>query len=172
MFSTMYTPPATLVNRIAPTEVDTFWRKTGRPVWGTVHDENAQVLGGVSGHAGLFSTASDLAVLLQMLLNGGTYEGKRYLDQDVIGRFLTRQSPQGSRAIGWDTPNLERSWAGSLISRRAFIHTGFTGTSVAVDPDRKLIIVLLTNRVYPTRDDTRIFRVRPAVHDAIIRAIK
>jgi CubicO group peptidase (beta-lactamase class C family) len=172
MRSTMYNPPASLLPRIAPTEVDTFWRRTGRPVQGTVHDENCEVLGGVSGHAGLFSTASDLAVLLQMLAQGGAYGGKRFLKEDVVRKFTTRQSASSTRAIGWDTPNPDRSWAGTLISRSSFIHTGFTGTSVVVDPERNLIVVLLTNRVYPSRSSTKIFAVRPELHDAIVKALR
>ncbi|HAL57802.1 MAG TPA: beta-N-acetylglucosaminidase [Bacteroidetes bacterium] len=172
MSHTMYNPPQRFWNRIAPTEVDTIWRKSRTAVRGTVHDENAYVLGGVSGHAGLFSTASDLSVFLQMLLNGGTYGGKRYLSEDVIRRFTTRQSDKSTRGIGWDMKNPTRSWAGSILSEKTFLHTGFTGTSVAVDPERNLIIVFLTNRVHPTRAGSKIFDVRPQVHDAVAKAIK
>ena len=154
-----------------PTEVDTFWRKTGTAVHGTVHDENAWVLGGVSGHAGLFSTAPNLAVLLQMELNGGVYGGKRYLKEDVLRKFTTRQSPKSSRGIGWDTKISPRGWSGELLSDKTWLHTGYTGTSVATDPMRNLIIVFLTNRVYPTRESQKIGIVRPKVHDAIVRAL-
>ncbi len=172
MTSTMYNPPQRLWSHIAPTEVDTFWRKTGRAVLGTVHDENASVLGGVSGHAGLFSTASDLAIMMQMLLDGGTYGGNRYLNAETIKQFTTRRSEQSSRGIGWDLKSPTHSWAGTLLSDRTFLHTGFTGTSVAADPERDLIIILLTNRVYPTRNNLKISAVRPRVHDAILRALK
>lgn len=170
MTSTMFNPPAWLQPRIAPTEVDTHWQKTNRAVRGRVHDENAAVLGGVSGHAGLFSTASDIAVMLQMLLQGGTYSGRRYLKEETIRTFTTRQ--QGSRAIGWDTKVSERSFSGRHTSTKTFLHTGFTGTSVMVDPEKNLIIVFLTNRVHPTRANTKIVEVRPRVHDALIEALE
>ncbi len=178
MTNTMYNPPRTLWPRIAPTEVDSFWQRTYTAVRGRVHDENAATLGGVSGHAGLFSTASDLSIFLQMLLNGGTYNGRRYISEETVRRFTRRQSQHSTRAIGWDTKNLPmnvrssgRSWAGTLMSNQTFLHTGFTGTSVAVDPERKLIVVLLTSRVYPTRNNVKIFEVRPKVHDAVVRAL-
>ncbi len=172
MTSTMYNPPASLLGRIAPTEIDTYWKKTGVAVHGRVHDENAATLGGVSGHAGLFSTASDLAILLQMLLNGGTYDGVRYLNQATVERFTTRQADGSSRGIGWDTKSSEHSFSGTLTSMKTFLHTGFTGTSVVVDPVKRLIVVFLTNRVYPTRENMKIGRVRPAVHNAILSAIE
>lgn len=172
MTSTMFNPPERLWNRVMPTEVDTFWRKTGKAVRGTVHDENAWALGGVAGHAGLFSAAPDLAIILQMVLNGGTYGGQRYLEKDVILRFTTRQSTKSSRGIGWDTKVSPRSFAGRYISEKAFLHTGFTGTSVVVDPTRDLIVVFLTNRVHPTRANQKLNAVRPAVHDAIVNALR
>lgn len=172
MSSTMYNPSQRLWSRVMPTEVDTFWRKTGVAVRGTVHDENAWILGGVSGHAGLFSTAPNLAVVIQMLLNGGTYGGKRYLKEETIRQFTTRQSEKSSRGIGWDMKSSSRSWAGTLLSNQTFLHTGFTGTSVAADPTRNLIVVFLTNRVYPTRANQKIAQVRPRVHDAVVKALK
>jgi len=172
MIHTRYNPPESLRTRIAPTEVDSFWQRTFVPVQGRVHDENAATLGGVSGHAGLFSTSSDLAIMMQMLLNGGVYGGKRYLKEETIQRFTTRQSGQSSRGIGWDTRSEGRSFSGSLTSPLTFLHTGFTGTSVVCDPEKKLIVILLTNRVYPTRNTSKIFRVRPEVHDAVLRAVK
>jgi beta-N-acetylhexosaminidase len=172
MSSTMFNPPERLWTHVMPTEVDDFWRKIGVAVRGTVHDENAWVLGGVSGHAGLFSTAPNLAIILQMELNGGTYGGKRYLREDVIHQFTTRQSEKSTRGIGWDMKPATRSWAGTLLSTKTFLHTGFTGTSVAADPTRNLIVVLLTNRVYPTRASQTINAVRPRVHDAVVRALE
>ncbi|HTY37514.1 MAG TPA: glycoside hydrolase family 3 N-terminal domain-containing protein [Bacteroidota bacterium] len=172
MSSTMFNPPERLWNHVMPTEVDNFWRKTGVAVRGTVHDENAWVLGGVSGHAGLFSTAPNLAILLQMELNGGTYGGKRYLKEEVLKRFTTRQFQTSTRGIGWDMKPAGRSWAGTLLSPNTFLHTGFTGTSVAADPTRDLLIVFLTNRVYPTRNSQKIAAVRPQVHDAVVRALE
>lgn len=172
MNNTTFNPPQKLWNHIAPTEVDTFWKKTGVAVRGRVHDENAATLGGVSGHAGLFSTASDLSIMMQMLLNGGTYNGKRYIKEETVKKFIQRQSEQSSRGIGWDTKTSQRSFSGTLTSMKTFLHTGFTGTSVVADPEKNLIIILLTNRVYPTRDNTKIFGARPKVHDAVIRALK
>ncbi len=172
MSNTMYNPPERIWNHVMPTEVDDFWRKTGVAVRGTVHDENAWVLGGVSGHAGLFSTAPNLAILLQMELNGGTYGGKRYLKEEVLRQFTTRQSEKSTRGIGWDMKPATRSWAGTLLSTKTFLHTGFTGTAVAADPTRNLLIVFLTNRVYPTRANVKINAVRPKVCDAVVRALK
>jgi CubicO group peptidase (beta-lactamase class C family) len=170
MTRTMFNPPASLVSNIAPTEMDTIFRK--QLVRGVVHDENAFILGGVSGHAGLFSTASDLAVLMQMLMNGGKYGGKRYLKSETIALFTTKQNEKSTRALGWDTKTVNGySTAGSFFSERSFGHTGFTGTSVWADPDRKVLVIFLTNRVHPTRANNKISKVRPAVHDAVIRAI-
>jgi len=171
MAGTMFNPPAALLSRIAPTEVDSFWQRTNLPVRGRVHDENAAVLGGVSGHAGLFSTAGDLAILMQVLMNDGAYGPDRYLSGEIIRAFTKRQSSASTRAIGWDTRNPVRSWSGSLLSNRTFLHTGFTGTSIAADPERNLVVVFLTNRVYPTRSNTKIFDIRPRVHDAVVRAL-
>ena len=168
MSSTMFKPPAALQERVVPTEFDSLWRK--ELVRGVVHDENAALLGGVSGHAGLFSTATDLAVFVQMLLNDGLYGGHRYLSTETIRQFIGARPPD-RRFLGWDFRSPEGSSSGTLFSEGSFGHTGFTGTSVWVDPERRLFVVLLTNRVYPTRENRRIYRVRPAVHDAIIRAL-
>nr|BCX00601.1 MAG: beta-N-acetylhexosaminidase [Bacteroidota bacterium] len=156
---------------IAPTEEDRYWRH--RLVHGTVHDETADALGGVAGHAGLFSTARDLAVFAQMLLNGGWYGGQSLLRPETIRLFTRRASPSSTRALGWDTRNAEGySSAGTRMSERAFGHTGFTGTSLWIDPDRNLAVILLTNRVYPTRENPRIAQVRAAVADAVVEAIR
>jgi CubicO group peptidase (beta-lactamase class C family) len=137
-------------------------------VRGEVHDENAFLMGGVSGHAGLFSSARDLASFAQMYLNGGTYRGKRVLSEATVRLFMERQpSPtRTTRALGWDTPG-EGSFPGSLASRSAIIHTGFTGTSIYIDPARDAFIILLTNRVHPTRQNLTINEARPAIHTAI-----
>ncbi len=172
MRTTMYNPPAMLLPRTAPTEIDDYWQKTGVAVRGRVHDENAAVLGGVSGHAGLFSTTSDLAIMMQMLLNGGTYGGKRYIKEETVKQFTTRQSQKTSRGIGWDTKSSDRSFSGTLTSMKTFLHTGFTGTSVVADPEKGIIVVFLTNRVHPIRSNTRIFDVRPKVHDAVMKALR
>jgi len=170
MEHTMYNPPDSLIKRIAPTEIDNYWRM--RTVRGRVHDENAAMLGGVSGHAGLFSTAADLAIIIQMLLNGGEYGGKRYLREETVKLFTKKQSDLSSRALGWDTKSPGGSSAGTLLSPTSFGHTGFTGTSIWADPERRLFVILLTNRVYPTRDNVKIIQVRPVVHDAVVECIK
>jgi len=172
MKSTMYNPPVELWKRIVPTEIDSFWKRTYVAVRGRVHDENAATLGGISGHAGLFSTASDLSKILQMELNYGIYNGKRYLDSGTIATFIKQQSANSSRAIGWDTRSAENSVSGQFASPQTFLHTGFTGTSVVVDPIKNMIVIFLTNRVYPTRNNQKISYVRPAVHDAVFRALK
>jgi len=169
MTSTMYNPPVSLHDRVAPTEIDTVWRKT--LVRGQVHDENAALLGGVAGHAGLFSTASDLAIYMQMLLNKGAYGGVRFLEESTVVRFTRTVVPGQDRFLGWDMKSLTGSSAGNLFSPSSFGHTGYTGTSIWADPIRKLSIILLTNRVHPTRANLKISRVRPAVADAVIRAL-
>jgi beta-N-acetylhexosaminidase len=169
MHSTTYDPPKSLLERVAPTEVDTLWRH--KLVRGEVHDENADLLGGVAGHAGLFSTASDLALYMQMLLNGGIYGGVRYLQERTIFEFTRSVVPGQERFLGWDMKSPTGSSAGSYFSLSSFGHTGFTGTSIWVDPERDLFVILLTNRVHPTRANLKIAKVRPAVHDAVIKAI-
>jgi CubicO group peptidase (beta-lactamase class C family) len=177
----LYRPPAALIDRIAPTENDP-WR--GRVVRGEVHDENAVALGGVAPHAGLFGTAPDLAHLAQALLDGGTFGGRRLVSRATVELFTERAGvPGSSRALGWDTPTDETgrrssvageagySSAGSLFSGRSFGHTGFTGTSMWMDPERGLYVVLLTNRVHPTRDNNQIREVRSRVADAVVRAL-
>ncbi|HEX7052061.1 MAG TPA: glycoside hydrolase family 3 N-terminal domain-containing protein [Longimicrobiales bacterium] len=157
-----------LLDRIAPTEVDTIFRMTH--LHGVVHDENAYAIGGVAGHAGLFSSVRDLAVFAQMLLNGGSYGGTQILHAETIRRYTTRQPDAGSRALGWDTPS-GLSSAGDYFSTRSFGHTGFTGTSIWVDPERDIFVVLLTNRVNPTRQNHRHVPLRRTVHDLAQQAI-
>jgi CubicO group peptidase (beta-lactamase class C family) len=164
MRNTMYRPDPALLPRIAPTEFDP-WRQ--RQPRGEVHDENAFALGGVAGHAGLFSTGADLARLARAYLNGGTLDGVRFARRETLARFTARQdSALSHRAIGWETPTGSNS-AGRLLSPSAFGHTGFTGTSIWIDPGRDLFVVLLTNRVNPTRQNLRISRVRVALADAV-----
>lgn len=162
MVDTRYLPPALLRDRIAPTERDP-WR--GRLLRGDVHDENAFLLGGVSAHAGLFSTGADLARFARMYLNGGTLDGVRLVDRETIRRFTTVQRPGFSnRALGWEVPTGTNS-AGRLMRAPAFGHTGFTGTSIWIDPANDRFVILLTNRVNPTRERTGIARVRTLVAD-------
>lgn len=163
-------PASELLARIAPTEQDP-WR--GRIVRGEVHDENAYALGGVAPHAGLFSTAGDLARFAQMLLYGGVFEGRRIVSRETVELFTRRADlvPDSSRALGWDTKSPTGSSAGNLFSANAYGHTGFTGTSIWIDPERDLFVVLLTNRVHPTRENNQIRTVRPAVADAVVEAL-
>lgn len=169
MHETMYRPPPELRARIAPTEYDP-WR--GRLIQGEVHDENAFALGGAAPHAGLFGTAGDLARFARMLLGGGVLDGRRILSPETVELFTHRAGIPGSdRALGWDTKSAEGSSAGTLFSPRSFGHTGFTGTSIWIDPDRRIFVVLLTNRVHPTRENNLIREARPAVADAVARAL-
>jgi beta-N-acetylhexosaminidase len=168
MKDSMYNPPKKKWPEIAPTEVDDRWRH--RLVQGEVHDENAYAMGGVSGHAGVFSTSPDLAVFCQMLLNGGVYAHQRILKRATIAEFTVPQPlAQNTRTLGWVVPT-ENSSSGHYFSAHSYGHTGFTGTTIWIDPDRQLFVVLLTNRVNPTRENHKIAEVRPAVHDAIMKA--
>ena len=161
-------PPRLWHTRTAPTEFD---RRRGRLLIGEVHDENAWALGGAAAHAGLFGTAAAVGQsarhLLQMLA-GRTGAFTR----PTLEAFIARRTeiPDSSRALGWDTA-LPTSSCGSRMSPRAFGHTGFTGTSLWIDPDRAIYVVLLTNRVHPTRENEAIKQVRPAFHDAAMEAI-
>jgi CubicO group peptidase (beta-lactamase class C family) len=171
--STTYNPLANGVpaDRIVPTEM-CAWRR--RRCTGEVHDENAASLGGVAGHAGLFSTAWDVAALGQTYLNGGSYDGVRILSSATVGEMTRPQVnfDDNPRGLGW----LQRSEAGSssgrLFGPRSYGHTGFTGTSLWVDPDRELVVVLLTNRVYGGRDPEGIVGFRPRLHDAVVEAME
>lgn len=177
MTSTRYLPPPEWLRRIAPTENDP-WR--GRILRGEVHDENAARMDGVSGHAGLFSSVPDLLTFGDWL--NGCYHGVAVESRDP-GRsspplcrwdlIWQRQNipPGSSRSIGWDTPSGGGSSAGSLLSPRSIGHTGFTGTSIWIDPTRDLVIVLLTNRVHPTRENNKMGPVRRGVADAVVREL-
>jgi len=183
MRDTRFNPGPDLVARTAPTEIDP-WR--GRLLRGEVHDENAHALGGIAPHAGLFGTATDLARFAQMQLHGGVFEQHRIVSRAVVERFTTRSGsvPGSTRAFGWDTPAASDkaprssvpgtpaySSAGSLWSVRSFGHTGFTGTSLWIDPEQRLFVVLLTNRVHPTRANNAIGAVRAQVADAVARGL-
>ena len=177
MTSTRFLPPESWRNRIAPTENDTVFRH--RLLRGEVHDENAGRLGGVSGHAGLFSSAPDLAKFARWLLWFRIDDPNRYcgpsaacLRRETVRLFTRRQNipPGSSRALGWDTPS-ENSSAGANMGPNAFGHTGFTGTSIWFDPDRGVFIILLTNRVNPTRANTKILQVRRRVADLVNDAL-
>ena len=169
MKRTMYNPGAEFLYDVLPTEVDDYFRMT--TVKGKVHDENAYLLGGVAGHAGLFSTAEDLSKFMQMMLNGGIYGGKRYFKESTVANWTTKQTEQSSRGLGWDTKSEGASSFGNKFSLNSFGHTGFTGTSVWADKDNDVYIVLLTNRVHPTRDNRKIVRFRPILSNAIADAV-
>src|SRR5439155_7431130 len=169
MNHTMYLPPKKIWPTIAPTEVDNNLRH--RLIQGEVHDENSFSIGGVSGHAGLFSTAPDLAAFCQMLLNGGVYAHERIVRRGTIAQFTVPQELSNrTRTLGWVVPS-EGGFSGHFFGPHSYGHTGFTGTSIYIDPDRQLFVVLLTNRVNPTRENMKIAKVRPALHDAVMQAL-
>jgi CubicO group peptidase (beta-lactamase class C family) len=159
-----FNPPREWRERTAPTELD-LWR--GRLLQGEVHDENTWALGGAAGHAGLFGTAASTGTFARLVLRG-LKGGRSIARPETLARFTMKSSvPGSSRAVGWDMM-LTTSSCGSRLSPRAIGHTGFTGTSLWIDPEQDLYIVLLTNRVHPTRENNAIQRVRPAFHDLVI----
>jgi len=168
-----FLPPSEWLADIAPTENDTVLRH--RVVRGDVHDENAFQMDGVSGHAGLFSDAEDLLRFGEYALAGS--RGKRFNGalqppSEFRTWTLTQDTPKGStRGLGWDTPSAGVSTAGKYLSARSFGHTGFTGTSIWVDPTRQIVIVLLTNRVNPTRTTPKFGQIRGVVADAVMRSL-
>lgn len=178
MYETMFRPAAFLNPRIAPTEVDTL---RGGQVRGVVHDERAYYLGGVAAHAGLFSSAFDLERFATMMLRSGALDSARVLQPETIIRFTTHaDSTLNNRALGWQKPDRtdmrdktpSAAWAGQFMSSSAFGHTGFTGTSIAIDPTLDLYIILLSNRVNPTRANTKIGGVRSRLADAVVTAVR
>jgi beta-N-acetylhexosaminidase len=169
MTGSFFRPPKRLRLRIAPTERDRGYRK--RLVRGEVHDPNAWAMGGVAGHAGLFSTAADLAVFCQTMLQGGRYGKHRLVPRALVEQWTARKTiARSARALGWDVPEAPSS-AGRFFSPRSFGHTGFTGASLWIDPEKALFVVLLTNRIYPSVKNEKIRAVRPALHDAIVKAL-
>jgi CubicO group peptidase (beta-lactamase class C family) len=158
MNETMFRPADSLRYRIAPTEVTP---PRGYPLQGEVHDENAYALGGVAGHAGLFSTAADLSVFAQMMLNGGEYNGVQIVSKPTVDLFTSRAF--GHRALGWDTADGDYG-SGRYLGPTAYGHTGFTGTSMWIDPERQMFVILLTNRVHAAR------ALRPAKVISDVRA--
>ena len=159
-----FRPPSSWRRRTAPTEVDP-WR--GRLLIGEVHDENAWALGGVAGHAGLFGSTAAVGRFARTIAAGLRGEPS-VAEAGTFRRFMTHtRVPGSSRALGWDTM-LPTSSCGTRMSARAIGHTGFTGTSLWIDPDVDAYVVLLTNRVYPTRKNEAILRIRPALHDAVM----
>jgi CubicO group peptidase (beta-lactamase class C family) len=160
MTETRFRPSPVLRSQIAPTEINP---PRGYPLRGEVHDENAYALGGVAGHAGIFSTANDLSVFAQMMLNGGEYQGTRLLKESTVSLFTKNTASRGTRALGWDTCGHQGS-CGKYLGDNAYGHTGFTGTSLWIDPEHQMFVILLTNRVHAARAK------RPATVIADVRA--
>ncbi len=161
---------------IAPTENEPLFRQ--QLIRGYVHDPGAALMGGVAGHAGLFSNAYDIAAIMQMLMDGGVYNGKRYLQKETIELFTSYQSTISRRGLGFDKPekdNAKRTEPYPCLSASpaTFGHTGFTGTCAWADPQHQLVFVLLSNRVCPDGSNTTFLKlnVRPSVHEALYRAL-
>jgi CubicO group peptidase (beta-lactamase class C family) len=164
------------VNRMVPTETEKHFRR--QTTQGDVHDEGASMFGGVAGHAGLFSDAYDLAMLYQMLLNGGEINGERFIKPETIKFFAEYHSENSRRGYGFDKPEKDNAtrkepYPSALASPETFGHTGFTGTCVWVDPKYNIVYVFLSNRVYPTRDNNKISQlfIRGKIQDAIYKAV-
>ena len=168
MHETMFNPPDSLRARVAPTEIDSL---RGGLVHGKVHDERAYYAGGIAAHAGLFSSAADLARFATMLLHGGTLDGTRVLNGQTLRQFAAyADSGRHNRGLGWQ--KAPAPWAGRALSSSAFGHTGFTGTSIAVDPELDIYVILLSNRVNPTRNNPRIGDVRRRLADAVASTVR
>lgn len=159
------------INRIPPTEFDTVYRK--QLIQAEVHDERAWYMDGVAGHAGLFASADDLAKFGTMILNNGTYLGKEYIKEEVIAEFTSLQSEKSGRGLGFDRKSPSGfTTAGQLASNDTFGHLGFTGTSMWIDREKNMIVILLTNRTFPNRVyGKRISRIRAAVADAAFSSL-
>jgi len=169
MQNSFFNPSRALRSRIAPTQEDKTYRK--RLLHGEVDDANAYVMGGVAGHAGLFSTANDIASFAQMMLNAGIYAHTRILPRSIVEQFTKRvQIADSARALGWDVPTGESS-SGHYFCAQSYGHNGFTGTSIWIDPEKDLFVILLTNRVHPSAANEKIRQVRPALHDASIETL-
>jgi CubicO group peptidase (beta-lactamase class C family) len=174
MSSTGFCPPAELRNFIPPTEYDRTFRR--RRIQGEVQDENAWLLGGVAGHAGLFSSTLDLLRFAARILSGASQdhaprEVNALFSHEIVERFARLQPPQGSsRALGWDTPS-ENSSTGRHFSARSIGHLGYSGCSLWIDLDARIAAVLLTNRTWPDRSSQAIRQIRPAFHDALREAL-
>lgn len=171
MRETGYLPRSELLPRIPPTEVNAEHR--GGLIHGEVHDGNAAAMGGIAPHAGLFGKADDLGRFLQVMLCEGRWGTEQIFPADGIGLYTRRAGlvDGSTRALGWDTVSVEGSSAGRYFSTRGYGHTGFTGTTLWADPEQDLGVVLLTNRVHPTRTDEGIKVLRPEFHDAVAEAV-
>jgi CubicO group peptidase (beta-lactamase class C family) len=184
MNGTTFLPSEDLQKFTVPTEYDSNWRK--RQIKGEVHDESASLMGGISGNAGIFSNAKDLFILTSMLANYGKYynpytrglKEERMFREETVKLFTLKYNAadyDNTRALGWDTKQPPignyRSQCGELISSNCFGHTGYTGTSIWCDREKDIIIIFLTNRVYPTRDNNGIKETRPELHNLIIKTL-
>lgn len=167
-------------NKIVPTEVDTMYRHTLTQGW--VHDENASLLGGISGNAGLFGTADDLAIIMQMFVQNGLYAGKQYISENTIKEFIKVQYPDNDnrRGLGFDKPYLNNNtfkianaYPAPEVGASSFGHSGFTGTFVWADPENQLVYIFLSNRVYPTRENRNIYNlnIRPSIQQIFYKAL-
>ncbi|WP_405411319.1 serine hydrolase domain-containing protein [Maribacter sp. Asnod1-A12] len=167
-------------NKIVPTEVDTIYRHTLTQGW--VHDENASLLGGISGNAGLFGTADDLAIIMQMFMQNGLYAGKQYISEKTIKEFSKVQYPDNDnrRGLGFDKPYLNNNtfkiadaYPAPEVGASSFGHSGFTGTFVWADPENQLVYIFLSNRVYPTRENRNIYNlnIRPSIQQIFYKAL-
>ena len=169
----MYNPLKRLpLQQIVPTENDIAFRHT--LLRGTVHDQGAAMMGGVAGHAGLFSNALDLAILMQMNLQNGEYGGQKYFNSHVVSQFVKRPFPNNRRGLGWDMADPDGVGATSnLAPLSTFGHTGFTGTCAWVDPENKLVYVFLSNRVNPDAVNNKLttYNIRTRIHDVIYKAL-
>ena len=156
---------------IAPTEYDHRYRRS--LVWGDVHDRNAAIFGGVAGHAGLFSTSRDLAILMHMVMNDGYYAGKRYLEKETIDTFNHRYFNGNRRGLGWDKFDADLGNVSSKVSGRSFGHKGFTGTMVWADPEQDLVYTFVSNRIYPDSRNGKLmqYEVRETIQDVIYKSI-
>jgi CubicO group peptidase (beta-lactamase class C family) len=178
MKSTGYLPlEKTTVEHIAATELDDYFRK--ELIRGSVHDEGASTMGGIAGHAGLFSNATDLAKLYLMLLNNGSWEGKQYLQPATIAKFTAYNTQNSRRGLGFDKPEKNNAtskdpYPSLSPSPATFGHTGFTGTCVWADPTTGILYIFLSNRVYPTRDNKAFsaLNLRPKIQEVIYDALK
>ena len=168
-------------NQIVPTEVDTLFRHTLTKGW--VHDENASLMGGISGNAGLFGTANDLAKIMQMYMQFGVYDGKRYISENTLKEFTSVQFPEkkNRRGLGFDKPYLDNAnfeladaYPAPEVSPQSFGHSGFTGTFVWADPENDLVYIFLSNRVYPTRENRNLYalNIRGAIQQVFYKAFE
>lgn len=166
-------------NKIIPTEQDTLFRHTLTQGW--VHDENASLLGGISGNAGLFASASDIVKLMQMYMQYGNYNGKQYLSEETLQEFTKAQYPENDnrRGLGFDKPSLNNNeldyldaYPAKEVSPNSFGHSGFTGTFVWADPENEFVYIFLSNRVYPTRANRNLYKlkIREAVQQVFYKA--